>query len=188
MKTHLLTLLLPGALAIGLQAVQAQTQTAVPQVTTTDGRIYRNVTVLRSDPDGLLINYEAEQPGVALAKIKFRNLPDSLRKQYNYEEQKATEFETQQAQANAQWRTQSETESPFQRYRAFAELNRSLAGDGYISYSLSMDANGKLTAQGFTGNVLPFPNYGVWSFPYLPAFSLGGASDSTKPGPAKQGN
>jgi hypothetical protein len=49
------------------------------------------------DPDGVVIEY-APQPGsVGIAKLKFANLPDDLRKRYNYNATDAVSFEQNQA-------------------------------------------------------------------------------------------
>ena len=37
-----------------------------------------------------------------------------------------------------------------------AELNRALGGEDLNSYSVSLDNQGRVTAHGFTGNVLPY--------------------------------
>jgi hypothetical protein len=140
------------------------------QVTTTDGKTYHNVTVLHTEPDGLLVSYDPTQGGVGLAKLKFRNLPEALRTQYNYDAQAATNYETQQAQATAQWRSQMAVDDAFHRYQALANLNWELGGDQIRYYSVSLDGNGKVTAQGFTGNIPPYPG---WCFPYGGLFGLG---------------
>jgi hypothetical protein len=142
----------------------AQDNTSAPtQITTADGRTYQNVSVQRVDPDGLLVSYQPQASGLGVAKLKFRDLPDSVREQYKYDADRAKTFEQQQTQANAQWQSQLSSHDWFARYRALAELNRSLAGDAYVSYTTSLDPTGRVAAQGFTGGVLPY-NY------YLPGF------------------
>ncbi len=112
---------------------QTDTRSIPAQITTSDGQIYHNVSLIRSEPDGLIVSYQPEGGGVGLAKLKFRNLPDSLRNQYGYDADKAAGFEAQQAQMTAQWRAQATTDNWFQQYRALAELHRSLAGDTFSS-------------------------------------------------------
>src|SRR5882724_7202558 len=122
-------------------------------ITTSDGKTYQNVEVLRADPDGIIVSYQPEKPGIGMAKLKFSNLPDSVRTKYSYDTEKSAAFATSQAQATAQWRAQqASTEEYYARYRALAELNRSLGGDAVTSYSISLSADGKLAAQGFTGS------------------------------------
>lgn len=164
MRVQKLSMVLATVLSGCLGATaQGDTRQPLAQITTSDGQIYRNVTVLRADPDGLLVNYQPEPAGIGLAKLKFRNLPDSLRSQYGYDAAKAEGFETQQAQATGQWRAQTTGDTWLQRYRDLAELHRSLAGDFEASYSISLEPDGKVSAQGFTGNVLPYatPLFGL---------------------------
>jgi len=160
-------------LSVACLPVGMQAETQYSQITTVDGRSYRNVTVLRAEPDGLVVEYQAEAPGLAMAKLKFRSLPEAVRTQFGYDAAQAADFESRQAQATAQWRTQAAAESPFQQYRALAELNRSLAGDAFVSYSISLDADGRPTLQGFAGNVLPYPRCFLWDSPWNSSLAPG---------------
>ncbi len=161
MNIRTLTLLTQaGLLACWTFAVSAQNASGPTQITTTDGHTYHNAIVQSVEPDGLLVRYTPDQGGLGMATLKFRNLPDNLRNQYGYDEQKANAYEQDQAKANAQWRSQTTAANSaanwFQHYRALAELNRSLAGDGVVSYTATLDPNGRVAAQGFTGGVLPY--------------------------------
>jgi hypothetical protein len=114
------------------------------------------------------------------------DLPDSVREQYKYDADRANNFEQQQAQANAQWQLQMANNANanfFQKYRALAELNRSVAGDAYVSYTVSMDPNGRVSAQGFTGGVIPYN----WYFPGLTPFEFGRQQNINNPYPNQQG-
>ena len=162
MNVRKLSIMVPLAVLCWTAAAKAD------DITTTDGRIYHNAIVQRAEPDGLVATYEPEPGGFGVAKLKFRNLPDSVRNQYNYNADKANTFETQQAQAALQWRPQPVTDSWFTKYQQIAELNRSLAGDSRVSYMIVMDPNGKVSLQGFTGNVLPFTSYYPGSAPFNP--------------------
>jgi hypothetical protein len=123
----------------------AQSDTRFPsQITTTDGTVYRDTVKLRVYPDGILVSYQPEPYGIAYAKLKFRDLPESLRKQYGYDPKAAAEFEKQEAQATDHWRAQLAATDPLVRYRDLAELHRYLAGYDATSYSVSLDANGKI--------------------------------------------
>jgi hypothetical protein len=165
----------------------AQDNTSAPQqITTTDGRTYQNVTLQRVDPDGLLVSYAPQPFGFGVAKLKFRDLPDSLREQYKYDADRANNFEQQQAQANAQWQSQmanNPNSNFFQKYRALAELNRALAGDAYVSYTVSMDPNGRVSAQGFTGGVMPYN----WYYPGFAPFEFGRQQNNNNQYPNQQG-
>ena len=84
----------------------AQTDTKFPsQITTSDGKLYNGAEKLRVDPDGILVSYQPVERGIGLAKLKFRDLPDDLQKQYGYDPKSAAEYEKQQAQAAEQWRS-----------------------------------------------------------------------------------
>jgi hypothetical protein len=134
------------------QGAEAQTDTRFPsQITTTDGTLYRDTVKLRVDPDGILVSYQPAPYGIGFAKLKFRNLPEELQKQYGYDAKGAAEFEKQQAQAAEQWRSQMVAADPVARYRELAELHQALAGADAVSYSVALDGNGKVTAQGVTG-------------------------------------
>jgi hypothetical protein len=70
---------------------------AADSITTRNGITYTNAVIQRADPDGVVIEY-APQPGsVGIAKLKFANLPDELRKRYNYNAIDAATFEQNQA-------------------------------------------------------------------------------------------
>jgi hypothetical protein len=81
-------------------------------VLTLDGKIYRNCTVSLVEPDAICVLY----PGGG-ARVKFFNLPESLRIAYGYDPMKAAAFEQTQAlkrrREDARWqlaRVQAETQ------------------------------------------------------------------------------
>jgi len=154
MKSQIAIALLASGLLAGLQT-QAQTSGASPTVTitTVDGRVYHDVTVIRSDPDGILINYTPEGGGIGMAKLRFRNLPNDLQSRYGYDAKSATDYEQRQERANEDYVAQMNHDESLRRYRELAELHWALAGDASASYTVSMDANGKIEAHGYTGNV-----------------------------------
>ena len=76
------------------------------EMTTLDGKTYKGVTVQRVDPDGLTIGYAVAGGGTSAAKIKFKNLPADLQRQYKYDPDKAAAYEARQAQGMAVWRAQ----------------------------------------------------------------------------------
>ncbi len=189
MNIRTFSLLLPAGLLFCFSAAGQSNPNLLAQITTSDGRIYRQVEVVRVEPDGIVVNYQPERPGIGMAKLKFRNLPDAVRNQYGYDPQRATDFEAQQAQAMAQWRSQPAVDPQIQRYRAVAEWNRALAGDAYTSYSVSLDNNGKVSAQGTTGNAWPYaPYYYNASLPYGPvAMPDSEGQGAPKPGVSRGG-
>ena len=144
--------LFPAALLICCVA-GAQTEAKFPsQITTSDGTLYKDTVKLRVYPDGILVSYQPVDRGMGLAKLKFRDLPADQQEQFGYDQKSAAEFEKQQTQAAEQWRSQWAASDAFARYRAFAELHQSLAGSDAASYTVSMDANGKISAHGVTGS------------------------------------
>ena len=162
MRTQSLRLLLPALMGFSLAAA-AQTGTKLPsQITTLDGKTYTGVAEQAEAvyPDGIVVKYQADQGGqpvtggFAVAKIKFQNLPEDVRKQFSYDAKAAADYENQQAQGTAQWlQAQASAERSIRLYRDMALLNWSLAGDADVSYSLSLDSNGKVTAAGYTRTV-----------------------------------
>lgn len=179
MKMRGLIALLP-AVALVIPAVAAETNPKLPShITTLDGKSYYGVAAQPEAvyPDGIVVRYQPRADGqpvadaVGTAKIEFRNLPENVRNLYPHDAKRAEEFEAQQAQANSEWlKTQAAEESSIMRYRAFAELNRSLAGDADVSYSVALDSNGKVTAQGYnrTTPAQIIKSVNVPSYTYFP--------------------
>jgi hypothetical protein len=147
MKAQSITVFLAALLLGG--AAGAQTDARFPsRVTTRDGTEYKDAVKLRVYPDGILVSYHPAAGGIGLAKLKFQELPEGLQKQYGYDPKNAAEFEKQQAQATDQWRSQMAASDTIAQFRALAELQQAWAGNGPLTYSVSLDANGKLSAQG----------------------------------------
>jgi len=89
-----------------LKTVASATVVTGPsEIKTADGKIYRKVEVQRVEPDGLAIAYEPDTGGVGMAKLKFRDLPEDLRRRYAYDKEKAASFETDQLRKQAEVRT-----------------------------------------------------------------------------------
>lgn len=158
MKIQNLKIVLP-TLWLSCLAAAAQTSSKLPsQITTLDGKTYHGVAdqPVAVYPDGIVVKYQPEADGrpvlggIGRAKLKFSNLPDDLQRMYPHDAKAAAEFETQQAQAMNNWlQTEASDERAIMRYRNLAELNRSLAGDADASYSVALDSNGKVSAQGY---------------------------------------
>ena len=62
------------------------------EITTLDGKTYTNCVVSKVYPDSICVLFSGSG-----ARIKFANLPDSIRAQYGYDSQRATEFEEAEA-------------------------------------------------------------------------------------------
>lgn len=164
MNSRLAFALLGSGLLAGSQ-IQAQTSSPGPtiQITTTDGRVYHDVTVIRTDPDGIFIDYTPDGGGLGMARLRFRNLPNDLQARYGYDAKSAADFEDRERHANADWVAQMNHDESLRRYRELAELHWALAGDASASYTVSLDADGKVSAHGYTGNV---PGYDyTWPSP-----------------------
>ena len=61
-------------------------------ITTVDGKTYRDCRVSRVDPDGICVLWSSSG-----ARIKFANLPEPVRAQYGYDPEKAGAFERSEA-------------------------------------------------------------------------------------------
>jgi hypothetical protein len=67
------------------------------EITNRTGEVFKAVTVLRVEPDGIAVTYRPEGGGMGMAKLKFRNLPENFQRQYGYDEKKAAAFEAKEA-------------------------------------------------------------------------------------------
>ena len=66
---------------------------AAMDITTLDGKTYHNVQVSSVTPAGFDISYTPPGGGIAIVNLKFKNLPEKIRKEYHYNPQKAAHFE-----------------------------------------------------------------------------------------------
>lgn len=104
MKTILATIIALGAL--GAFAATPDS------LTTTDGRTFNHINSLRTDPDGLFIEYSLPGGGIGAATVKFTQLPGDVQKQYGYDPDAARKFEDANSKATADfraWADQQET-------------------------------------------------------------------------------
>jgi S1-C subfamily serine protease len=81
-------------------------QIAGGQIITREGVAYKGVVVQKMVPDGLVISYSQADGGLGFAKLKFKDLSDSLQQQFGYNPTNAAAFETKQKQAESQWQSQ----------------------------------------------------------------------------------
>jgi hypothetical protein len=72
------------------------------KIITTDGKTYNAVTLLKIQPDGLLVQYQPDAGGLGLTTLKFANFPQPLQKQFGYDPAKASAFERAQARATVE--------------------------------------------------------------------------------------
>jgi hypothetical protein len=102
-------------------AASSRTQSAprhFASINTLDGKTYEGVTVQKIQPDGLLVEFNTPGGGFGTAKIKFRNLPPSVRDQYGFDAHQAEAFEKSQAEGERVW---------YARNEAWAERNQAAA-------------------------------------------------------------
>lgn len=74
------------------------------EITTTDGTTYKSVIILKSEPDGLLVEHTLPGGGIGVAKLRFEILSTDLQRAHNYDAEKAAAYQTQQAAAQGQLR------------------------------------------------------------------------------------
>lgn len=73
--------------------------TLPPKLITTNGKVYLSAKLVRSEPDGLVVEYSPESNCLAMAKVQFAVLPPEIQKQYGYDAIKAAEFAVAQKAA-----------------------------------------------------------------------------------------
>jgi hypothetical protein len=122
-------------------------------LTTTEGRVYKNVTVRKVEPDGLSISHES-----GLAKIPFTKLPEEVQKKHGYDPAKgkayAEEEGKKQAAAEEQLakdvRRALQDQKKKELQREVAELEKEFAKQGRQTTVRIR----QVTEDGFLGDVL----------------------------------
>jgi len=79
-------------------------QAKASNLSTTDGTTYQNVTMQRTDPDGLYIEYALPGGGLGMSKVKFARLSTDRQKQFGFDANKAKDYEAQVAKATEDFR------------------------------------------------------------------------------------
>lgn len=90
-------------------------------LTTTTGKTYACVRVVRVDPDGLSIEYAPEPGAVGLAKVKFAVLPRDVQERYGYDPKTAEAFESANTAAVQAWNEQRTAEEEAGRRKIAAQ-------------------------------------------------------------------
>jgi hypothetical protein len=155
-----LTLLCAFGLAAQVAAAAPKAKALPTTLTTEKGKTYRSVQLVSTEADGLVIQYRPEEGGLGMTKVKFRNLPERLREEFNYNEAAAAEFESAQAQRMAEWREQLQTpeaqapepgEQPAP--RAAEEMQPASGGDTYPAgrFRASATIRGAMIVDSITG-------------------------------------
>src|SRR5205809_649683 len=70
---------------------------------TTDGKEYKNVTVKRVEPDGIVLSSKS-----GISKVYFTELPKEVQQRFNYDPEKAATYSAEQNAALEQARKQQE--------------------------------------------------------------------------------
>src|SRR5436309_2360883 len=70
---------------------------------TIDGKEYKNVTVSRVEPDGLVLTSKS-----GISKVYFAELPKEVQERFNYDPEKATAYSAEQNAALEQARQQQD--------------------------------------------------------------------------------
>jgi hypothetical protein len=108
----LVSLGLAMAMGLGIQrATAASKNVQLPQtITTVQGKTFNHPQFVGAEPDGITIEYKPQAGGIGMTKIKFQNLPESLRQQFNYNEQAAEEFAAARTKMLADWQERTPRE------------------------------------------------------------------------------
>jgi len=119
---------------------QINQSSSLSSITTLDGKIFNAVTVQRVEPDGLEVSYVPEGGGLGLAKLKFRNLPEDLRRQYGYNVSASDQFESSLAQSQAAWMAehvqweQQKQQAEAQQRQQDEQLRQAAQAEQYLSF------------------------------------------------------
>jgi hypothetical protein len=68
----------------------------IKKIITLDGEEFDNASVVRAEPDGILITYNMGKGGFGMAMLKFRSLPADVQKACGYDSQAEAAFMTRQ--------------------------------------------------------------------------------------------
>lgn len=75
------------------------------EIITRGGATYRAVKLLKMEPDGLSVEYTPEGGGMGLVKLKYEDLPEAFQLQFQYDVQKAKDYEAEQMRGIGRWRS-----------------------------------------------------------------------------------
>ena len=66
-------------------------------ITTLDGKVYKNVTICDSTAYSIDISFTPEGGGIGIKELFFKNLPDDIRKEFKYNPEKAKSIQNKVA-------------------------------------------------------------------------------------------
>jgi S1-C subfamily serine protease len=135
-----LILVLMTVAAVGQQPAGSKypPQITGGQIVTRKGVTYKGVVVQKVVPDGLVIAYSQADGGLGFAKLKFKDLSDSLQQQFGYNPTNAAAFEAKQKTAESQWQEkwkvddEKAQEKNHEQQIADAESRASRVGTGFF--------------------------------------------------------
>src|ERR1035441_10683761 len=77
-------------------AKEAAPTPATNEIVTAFGATYKDVEILKVEPNGLTISYAPARGGIGVIKIPFDELPGDLRTKYGYDFEKASAYQAEQ--------------------------------------------------------------------------------------------
>jgi hypothetical protein len=73
------------------------------EVVTTDGVVYKFVTIEKVEPDGLLISHRPMGGGIAMIKVRFETLSEALQSKYRYDPEKSAAYQAEMKMGQQRW-------------------------------------------------------------------------------------
>lgn len=135
---------------------------ALTTITTVNGRTFRNVEVLKQDPDGLMFRHAQ-----GIAKISFSDLPAEIQERFSYKPEAAAAFVKEHVDA--------EREAKAKAAAARAESRERRAAEKAIKQQLEMLRQQAAANAAYSdGFVIPgFADFGVPTYGYGLGFDVG---------------
>jgi S1-C subfamily serine protease len=147
---------------------QQPASSSADEIITRTGDVYKNVTVQKVAPDGLVVAYTPAAGGIGISKIKFQDLSEELQQRYGYNPTNAATFEKAELESAGRLRTQMLAQDEKARSRRLADdLSAAWAGssesgtgffitdDGYLLTCFHVVTNATRIMVGTKQGVLP---------------------------------
>ncbi len=167
----------PQKTTIAILAALSLSLALADDIKTNSGKEYKNATVTRAEPDGLIVKFSG-----GVVKIPFPELSEELKEKYHYNPEGARKFSAENAAAinalNAGWRdnparnkTEQEEELLLRQIRIFAIMKPYVYGkeqthayiqayEKYWQGPTAYDFNWRKVGERFTGVIdQPMPDY-----------------------------
>jgi hypothetical protein len=94
---------------------------------TTDGKEYKDATVTRVEPDGIVVKTES-----GISKVYFVELPKEVQQRFNYDPQKASAYSTEQAVNYAATQNQQQKQLEENQHQQDAVAAQNMAKSGQL--------------------------------------------------------